>query len=225
MTAPTNPDFVGAQFELRAAIYETFSQAFLSEAESVQIAALGEVVSFCEELARLGDSPALEAAAARMRSRLAETPDEDELARAYARVFLVGHGAVAPYQSVFDSLDGLAMQAARDECLAFYAGFGLACDEGAAEPEDHVGVQLAFLAWLNRPSDAFSRSDLLKAQAEFIDRHLRGWVPRLAAAISETDPLGWYAELAGLLGEFLEADRRHWVEALIESEASAPISS
>lgn len=225
MTAPTNPDLVGAQFELRAAIYATLSQAFLSEAEIAQRAALGEVVSVCQELARLGDSAALEAAAVRMRSRLAADSDEDALARAYARVFLVGHGAVAPYQSVFDSLDGLAMQAARDECLAFYARFGLACDEGAAEPEDHVGIQLAFLAWLNRPSDTFSRREQLRAQAEFIDRHLRAWVPRLAAAIADADPLGWYADLAGLLGEFLEVDRRHWVEALIEAEASAPLSS
>ncbi len=212
-----------ALLALRASLYYVLGRAVLVEADAEHIGALRESLAACERLGVAVDDLELMGAVGRMKSQLARLDagevDLDSLARDYARTFLVGHGAVAPYESVFRSPEGLAMQAPRDETLAFYTRFGMGCDDGCREPEDHLGLQLAFMASLTDEAlraEPQRRLSYLQGQREFLDSHLLPWVGRLAAAVDEIDAAGWYGGVLGLVREFLRVDRADWVEALIE---------
>ncbi|MEG0820764.1 MAG: molecular chaperone TorD family protein [Burkholderiaceae bacterium] len=216
-----------ALLALRASLYYVLGRAVLVEPDAEHVGALREALVVCERLGAAVDDAALIAAIGRMRSQLARLDagaiDLDALARDYARVFLIGHGAVAPYESVFRSPERLAMQEPRDASLAFYARFGMGCDADAREPEDHLGLQLAFMGSLTDEALRAApehRLAYLTGQREFLDSHLLPWVGGLAAAVDELDAAGWYGAVLGLVREFLRVDAADWVEALIELDGA-----
>ena len=75
-----------------------------------------------------------------------------ELAVDYVRAF-IGHGtdaysAAYPYESVYTSPKRLMMQEARDEVLAIYRSEGLDKLPSWKETEDHIALELEFMAVL-----------------------------------------------------------------------------
>jgi len=111
-----------------------------------------------------------------------------ELAIDYVKTFIgsgqSGDSAAYPYESVYTSEDHLIMQEARDDVLALYRSEGMDKADGWTDPEDHVCLELAFMAHLNRRSlelfEAGKRDEAvayLVKQRDFLDRHLLVWVP------------------------------------------------
>ncbi|MBF0332244.1 MAG: molecular chaperone TorD family protein [Alphaproteobacteria bacterium] len=86
------------------------------------------------------------------------------------------------------------------EVRAFYRHFGLSMAEGG-ELEDHLAAELDFMRVLAR--GRASR----RAQGDFLDRHLRSWLPRFAADARRRLSSPFFRGLAGLAAAFVAKDR------------------
>lgn len=110
-----------------------------------------------------------------------------DLAVDYARIF-IGAGATGnrtyPYESVYTSPHRLVMQDARDQVVRLYRDEGLEAEEEFTEPEDHVALELEFMAYLcQKTTEALKDENnsgalgYLKKQTDFVQQHLMPWVP------------------------------------------------
>ena len=145
-----------------------------------------------------------------------------ELAVDYAHVFIGngtdGYGAAYPFESVYTSEKRLLMQEARDEVRAIYRSFDLDKQESWHEGEDHIALELEFMqimaqrsAVALRAGDEDGAAALLTAQRNFMNGHLRAWVPMMAADMERLARTDLYRGLACLTvgtlatdGEFLD---------------------
>ena len=142
------------------------------------------------------------------------------LAADYARVFLgagagKGSSAAYPYESVYTSPKRIMMQEARDQMAAIYAARGLGKDEKTAGlPEDHLALQLEFMAVLCHEAKnalAAKREDGfvsgLQDQLDFLDRHLLNWVPLFCADIGRHAESAFYQGIGKITNGFVRLDR------------------
>ena len=148
-----------------------------------------------------------------------------ELAVDYVRAFIGsgndGFSAAYPYESVYTSEGGLMMQDAYAEVLHVYRGAGFAKNPGFKEPEDHLAVELAFMALLcGRAVEALRAGDeagaerQLRAQREFLSDHLLNWIDRFTSDVRKAAEDGFYFDLATFTEDFLTADAAELAEVL-----------
>lgn len=154
-----------------------------------------------------------------------------ELAVDYVRAF-IGHGtdaysAAYPYESVYTSPKRLMMQEARDEVLAIYRSEGLDKLPSWKETEDHIALELEFMAVLGDRIVAAAQAGnddeaerLLRTQQNFLDDHLLSWVPLMTNDLSRFAKTGLYQGLAHLTNGFLEVEQEFF-DDLFENEAEA----
>lgn len=139
------------------------------------------------------------------------------LAVDYARAFLgagISSGVVAfPYESVYTSPGRLIMQEARDQVLAAYRAKGFSVSEGFDEPEDHLALELEFMAFLCEDiQQALKKGNhaavqaCLKDQQSFLSLHLLNWVPAFAADIAKCAGTEFYRAVAMITQGFLRLD-------------------
>ncbi len=142
-----------------------------------------------------------------------------ELAVDYTSLF-VGSGvpAAPPWESFFLSDYHLLFQKQTDQVREWYARFELYASGPDRVPDDHLALELGFLAHLAQlaaqaaeAEDAPRLEELLAAQRDFLQEHLAKWAPewcKLVCAKATTDfyrgmgllVAGGLAELALLLG-------------------------
>ena len=124
-----------------------------------------------------------------------------------------GLGPPPPFESVWreNRLIGESTVAV----IEAYARAGFADIDPEAGPQDHVGVELKFIALLAlREAQAWQADDTSAArqrasqQLDFLHAHLGAWAPRWADAIIEQAREPLYAALAGLLKAGLETSIR-----------------
>jgi TorA maturation chaperone TorD len=138
-----------------------------------------------------------------------------ELAVEYANLFLGFRAKPShPSESVYLSEDHTMYQEPRDRVLRTYRNAGVDKAKEYAEPEDHIAIELQFMAYLCRKTvEAIERSEkaeekkLLQIQREFLNDHLAKWVPRLTRDILETAGIDFYKGLAYVTDAFVELDR------------------
>ncbi|MRX81842.1 molecular chaperone [Eggerthella guodeyinii] len=199
--------------ENRGRVYALLSRCYETE---VDAAFAGELAG---EASLDSDDPALAEGFSRLRADLAGC-DEDGLERlavVFDRAFF-GMGPrtaqkAFPYESVYTSEGGLMMQDAYSEVLRVYRGAGFAKDPGFKEPEDHLAVELAFMALLcGRAVEALRAGDedgaerQLRAQLSFAREHLLNWIERFAADVRKAAEGGFYFHLATFTEAYLRAD-------------------
>lgn len=140
-----------------------------------------------------------------------------ELAADYMRVFFghgySGHAAAYPFESVYASEKRLLMQDARDEVLALYRAAGLSKRDSWKEGEDHIALELEYLAVLaDRAVEALCAADTdaaaawLRSSYNFLDEHLSNWAPLLTVEMEKFAKTDFYRGLAFLTDGFLETD-------------------
>lgn len=154
-----------------------------------------------------------------------------DLARDYARVF-IGHGnnayaAAYPFESVYTSEKRLLMQEARDEVVQVYRASGVQTDPSWTDPEDHVGVELAYMQIMARRTvEALRARDderalrLLDDQRAFVLRHLVSWTPFLVNDMVRLAQTDLYQGLALLTRGLLAEDRR-FLDSVVAVEEQA----
>ena len=207
--------------ENRGRVYALLSRCYETEVDA----------AFAEELAGEAsldsDDPALAEGFARLRADLAGC-DEDGLERlavVFDRAFF-GMGPrtaqkAFPYESVYTSEGGLMMQDAYAEVLHVYRAAGFAKDPGFKEPEDHLAVELAFMALLcGRAVEALRAGDgdgaerHLGAQLSFAREHLLNWIDRFCADVRKAAEDGFYFDLATFTEAYLRADEAALAEVV-----------
>jgi TorA maturation chaperone TorD len=131
---------------------------------------------------------------------------EAKLRRDYNRLFIGPERLKAPpYESVHRSPDHLVFDRETLEVRAAYAQFGLAAPRLNQEPDDHIGLELGFLAALCvRGLDALEADDdrelarVLDAVAAFLRDHLLVWGPRCLTQAANASATYFYQGVAAL---------------------------
>ena len=128
----------------------------------------------------------------------------DELAADHAAIYLTnGHGA-APMESVWVDPDGLWGQDAMFEVRDWYRHWGLEVPDWRVRTDDHLVVQLLFVA---RLLDAVEAPAALPDLARFLDLHLLRWLGAFAEAVMRRAWTAYHAGLVALLHARVEALR------------------
>ena len=151
-----------------------------------------------------------------------------DLAVDYVRAF-IGHGvdaysAAYPFESVYTSPKRLMMQEARDEVLAVYRSEGLDKLPSWKESEDHIALELEFMAVLGdrivtaaEAADEAEVERLLSTQRNFLEDHLASWAPLMTADLRRFAQCGLYQGLASLTDGFLQVEEEFFDE-IFETE-------
>lgn len=128
----------------------------------------------------------------------------DDLQTDYARLF-IGPAKVLtpPWESVYFSEERLVFQEVTLQVREWYRRFGLQSVKLHAEPDDHVGLELTFLAHLaQRGLAALEQNDpselqtLLEAQWEFLGSHPAKWVPTWCEQVVQEANTNFYRGIA-----------------------------
>jgi TorA maturation chaperone TorD len=195
----------------RAALY-----AFLAEALRQQptLAFLQQVVASLsgEEADEDGALGLLRRFAAGVQASDLEAVQQD-LSAEYTRLFLSGRKeGVVPFESVYTSEKKLLMQEAWRSVGAAYQAAGLERDPAFSDPEDHIALELGFMAqlcqwaaedWAAEPATAQGR---LNQQREFLNQHLLVWGLRFAEDLACATPSDFYRGMALLTREHLSQE-------------------
>lgn len=139
-----------------------------------------------------------------------------QLGSAFMQLFegVGGPRTVSPFESAHLGPSGRLFQAPAKDMDRLLAETSLVLTAGIGEPSDHVSVELALLAHMQRDCASWNET------ASLLDRRLLNWVPGFVRAIQAADCTGFYAGVALVLVGFLEAQRRA-IEDGLDVEALA----
>lgn len=139
--------------------------------------------------------------------------DFDGLRADYTRLF-IGPGKVLapPWESVYYSEERLIFQEQTLKVRAWYRRFGVESEKLHSEPDDHIALELAFLAHLaglglqalqNEEEREFNGN--LEAQHQFLKEHPLKWAPLWCEMVEEHAQTDFYKGLARLTVGALKA--------------------
>lgn len=125
----------------------------------------------------------------------------------YVRLFIgISQVLAPPWESVYFSRERLVFQQQTLEVRGWYRRFGLEVEKLNREPDDHIGLQLSFLAHLASQALAALEADqiepfdtLLKAQHDFLNEHLLKWEGDWYALVLEHAQTDFYRGVARLV--------------------------
>jgi TorA maturation chaperone TorD len=179
---------------------ETLARLHDRELDAATIAGLREI-GFPDNLALLPQSAAASDAWAAMRTALAEIPeppataDLDALAVEFAAIYLTGAYGAAPSESFWLDPDHIVCQQPMFDLREVYKAAGLAAENWRTRPDDHLVLQLQYIAHMLR---RIASADFSKELAQTMDAHLLRWLPDFAARVAARTVLPFHAGLAYL---------------------------
>ncbi len=202
-----------ALMESRANVYRVLSRCYREEMDERFATELSEGFAF------ESDDEGLNAALGALRAELlgVDADGLEQLAVTFDRVFF-GMGPLTarhafPYESVYTSDKGILMQDAYAQVARTYREHQLAKDASFTEPEDHIAVELAFMATLADRTVAFlargaeeAADETVRQQRAFARGHLLNWIDRFCADLRIAATGGFYEALAVFTLSFVEAD-------------------
>lgn len=115
-----------------------------------------------------------------------------------------------PWESVWLERDKLLFGRQTEKVHNFYADWGIEIQQAGSEPEDHLGLELAFLLFLlhvdrtTPPEDAQKRVNVQKALRSFMDDHLLLWAGDCLSTASREASTVFYRELTKLCWAMLD---------------------
>lgn len=186
------------------------------ELDAATIAAL-KAVDFPANLGLLPDGEAardawrLTAAAVACLPAAPDAAALDELAADYAAIYLTGAHGASPCESVWLDDDRLVCQAPMFALREIYAQAGLATANWRRRPDDHLVLQLLYVAHALRR--AAGNGDW-QALAAMLDEHLLRWLPQFATRITACAAQPLYAGLAALTAAWCDGLREVVAERL-----------
>ncbi|MCY4077417.1 MAG: molecular chaperone TorD family protein [Acidobacteria bacterium] len=153
----------------------------------------------------------------------------------FNRLF-VGPGEMraAPWESVYRSKTKLTFQEPTLAVRALYERFGFESPAIHREPDDHLALELDFLAALSalaaeaaRDGDGERLATCFSTQQAFLKEHLLAWAPRCLTLVVEHAETDYYRGAARLaLGSLAESARICGVSApvarVVQGSAAAP---
>ncbi|MBM4765342.1 molecular chaperone TorD family protein [Bacillus sp. B15-48] len=103
---------------------------------------------------------------------------------------------------------------------------GLESKNSGRQPEDHLGLELLYLAVLTEKlhdQDIESQVNNIKDQLSFMDEHLLSWIPNLYDDAKESASVGFYSGLLQLIWGTLLWDKELLAEFLAEFEVKGEV--
>jgi DMSO reductase family type II enzyme chaperone len=145
-----------------------------------------------------------------------------ELDREYIRLFEVGPGG--PPCSLYEGPFRSGRLKIMEELVRFFEHFGVQHQPG--DQPDHLCCELEFMHYLTFKEAAALASggpeqSFVLAQRDFLERHLRVWLPRLKGALGRLEPPPFYDWLAVFADEFTAQDL-NYVKSTLASAPQAP---
>lgn len=146
-----------------------------------------------------------------------DTQTLDGLAVDYANIYLINTVRAAPCESVWFDDEGLSCQRQMFQVRERYREHGLAAANWRVRPDDHLVIQLQFIAYLLDPQRS---GDTLAEVARFMDEHLLRWSMRFAERVATRCNTPYFAGLAMLTATYCEELRDHLAGILGEARPS-----
>ena len=151
---------------------------------------------------------------------LAKLPPSAEVANAaYEQTFgLLVSSNCPPYETEYiDSKFTFQRSQALADIAGFYHAFGLEPSALRPERQDHLALELEFMALLlgleqaaaegDHPDRMEHRAVCADAGRKFLKEHLISWVPTFAHLLSRQDPGGFYGAVSHYLAALVTAER------------------
>jgi TorA maturation chaperone TorD len=129
-----------------------------------------------------------------------ESSGMDELAADYADIYLTYKLRASPCESVWLDEDGLTLQEPMFTIRDWYGRHGLAAENWRQRSDDHLVLQLQFIAHLLASDD----DEALGEVARFLDEHLLLWIYDFAKRVSTRCSTAFYAALAALTSAYMD---------------------
>ncbi len=132
----------------------------------------------------------------------------------FTRLFIgPRHVPAPPYESVYRSPARALMQEITLAVRQKYRTAGLLVRNFNREPDDHIGLELEFMYFLNhQAAEALGRRQtaaLLTAidwQQQFLAEHLSQWVPAFCQDTAASTGQAFFRQLAGFMDGFIRED-------------------
>jgi TorA maturation chaperone TorD len=123
-----------------------------------------------------------------------------QLSADYTRLFIGPAKVLAPpWESVHVSYTGLTFQEETLDVRKWYARFGLQFEKLHKEPDDHIGIELAFLSHLSGSAvQAIEHEDekefkrMMNAQRDFATAHPLKWAPQWCRKLDTESQTNFY---------------------------------
>ena len=135
------------------------------------------------------------------------------------------YSAAYPFESVYTSEKRLLMQGARDEVLAIYRSQNLDKASAWKVGEDHISVEFEFMRIMIartiralRAGDEDRAMHLIITQQNFLEDHIRVWVPVFTADIRRFAKTMFYQGLAELTDGFLQSEHELLADMIVPDE-------
>ena len=143
------------------------------------------------------------------------------LSREYANSFLgVGEKTAALCESVYVGHSGSLFQEPYFQVKKTYQTINMEKSEHYSEPDDHLSVELAYMATLCRliidsGDNGGAQLGYLRSQREFTQKHLIRWLPALLERLKEINTSTFYKGWSHILNGFTKVDLT-LIDSLIE---------
>jgi TorA maturation chaperone TorD len=151
---------------------------------------------------------------------LPEIPDSttlDDLAAEYAAIYHTGAYGVSPCESFWTDDDHLVCQASMFQLREIYAATGLAAADWRQRPDDHLVLQLLYIAHAVRRA---TERDDWQTLARMLDEHPLCWIQDFAVRVATRSNAPFYAGLALLTATWLDTLRNLIARQLDEPRPS-----
>lgn len=141
-----------------------------------------------------------------------------ELRADYTRLFVgVGKVLAPPWESVYFNEDRMVFQEQTLKVRNWYRRFGLELENLHKEPDDHIGLEMSFIAYLAElgikvldEQDKEKDNLLNDAKRQFLSEHLLQWGPAWCALVNEHAKTDFYRGLGYLtMGALLAIAERY----------------
>lgn len=141
--------------------------------------------------------------------------EEKELFDDYQALFIGPRIKAFPWESVYRSREGLLFQEETLKVREYYGRFGLEVARLHNEPDDHIGLELEFMAHLSLKVKRELEEDslniesilyLLEGQFSFLKEHPMQWIDAFCSRVEENAKTPFYIGLALFTPYFLEID-------------------
>jgi len=145
---------------------------------------------------------------------LQELPEEidqamtDRLAVDYADIYLNHSLHASPFESVWLDEDNLIQQEPMFQIREWYERYNLKTDNWRIRSEDHLVLQLQFIATLFDPNFHLVEKSLLQKRMQdatmFMDEHLLLWISEFSTLVSQRCSTDFYASIAVLTNTYIQ---------------------
>jgi len=142
----------------------------------------------------------------------AAAEDYVEFESEYIRLFDVG--AAGPPCPLYGGVYIGDRMKNMEDATRFYNFFELRVSPEVRELPDHITTELEFLHYLTfreaeQGQNGGDVASLLRAERDFLERHLCRWVPRMRVRLAKQKPAPFFAALVDFAIAFFEADQAY----------------